>query len=71
VRSNVFSVMFVIAALATILLVNGCASSMPPKPPRPVLESLTPTIDGGICLDRMDAMELLLYIYALEDGYDL
>ena len=51
-----------------ILLASGCAASTKavPRPPRPVLESLMPRNDGGICMDRQDATELLLYIDHLE-----
>lgn len=57
-------------ALTLVLLTSGCAaltsSEIPPRPPRPTLESLTPTAEGGICMDRQDAAELLLYIDQLE-----
>jgi len=55
--------------LLLILLLNGCASSAATRqtpPPRPTLQSLTPTSDGGICMDRADAQELLLYINQLQ-----
>lgn len=55
--------------LLTILLASGCASSAanrPPMPTRPTLETLMPTPDGGICMGRDDARELLLYIDQLE-----
>lgn len=53
----------------TILLASGCASSAasrPPMPAKPTLETLMPTPDGGICMGRDDARELLLYIDQLE-----
>ncbi|TVM15060.1 hypothetical protein DPQ33_16360 [Oceanidesulfovibrio indonesiensis] len=54
--------------LLLILLASGCAASTPtiPKPPRPILESLVATPDGGVCMGREDARELLLYIDTLE-----
>lgn len=42
----------------------------PVKPERPKLESLTKNEDGGITLDKQDSVELILYIYHLEDGYE-
>ena len=64
----------VLLIFAAILLVSGCVNSIvKPNPTlslpvRPDLTSLTATPDGGICLDRHDAAELLLYIEALERG---
>ena len=57
-----------LTVLLLALLMSGCAGSVPvaPRPPRPTLESLMPTNDGGICMDRGDAAELLLYLDALE-----
>lgn len=52
-----------------ILALNGCAASrsnVAPPPPRPTLESLEPTPEGGICMDKQDAAELLLYLDSLE-----
>ena len=43
---------------------------LPAKPERPKLESLTKNEDGGITLDKNDSVELILYIYHLEDGYE-
>lgn len=56
-------------ALLLTLVLSGCAgsNSRPPLPIRPTLESLTVQNDGGICLDRQDAGELLLYIDQLEE----
>ena len=57
-----------LTALLLILLLSGCANSniKPTLPPAPVLESLEATSEGGICMDRQDAQELLLYIDQLE-----
>lgn len=52
-----------------VLLMSGCGaskSSVTAPPPRPRLESLIATDDGGICMDRQDAAELLLYLDQLE-----
>lgn len=53
-----------------ILMTSGCAglsSKQIPQPiPRPTLESLQESPDGGICMDKQDSAELLLYIDALE-----
>lgn len=58
-----------LTALLLTLVLSGCAgsNSRPPLPIRPTLESLTVQNDGGICLDRQDAGELLLYIDQLEE----
>lgn len=58
-----------LTALLLILALSGCAASTsrPIPPTRPTLESLTVQSDGGICLDRQDAGELLLYIDQLEE----
>lgn len=51
------------------LLLNGCAGSMssrPALPPRPVLESSRTNAEGGICIDKADTAELLLYLETLE-----
>lgn len=58
-------------ALSTSILM-GCqmAQKIPAKPERPKLESLTKNEDGGITLDKNDSVELILYIYHLEDGYE-
>ena len=59
-----------LTALLLILVLSGCAASTatrPIPPTRPTLESLTVQIDGGICLDKQDSMELLLYIDQLEE----
>lgn len=54
-------------ALFAILALNGCVvSAKKTKPHRPMLESLSVTSDGGICMDRNDATNLLLYIDAME-----
>lgn len=54
-------------ALLLTLALSGCAvSGRATKPPRPTLESLSVRSDGGICMSRQDAQELLLYIDALE-----
>lgn len=52
-----------------VLVLSGCAASTarPIPPVRPTLESLTVQIDGGICMDKQDSMELLLYIDQLEE----
>ena len=52
-----------------ILVLSGCAASTarPIPPVRPTLESLAVQSDGGICLDKQDSMELLLYIDQLEE----
>lgn len=44
-------------------------TSLPPKPPTPTLE-IVPQSDGGICLDRANAIELGNYIITLEAGYE-
>ena len=36
------------------------------RPQRPILESLMETPDGGICMDKGDTAELLLYLDGLE-----
>lgn len=51
------------------LLLNGCAGSTSSRLeplPRPLLESSRTNAEGGICLDKADTAELLLYIDALE-----
>jgi len=58
-----------LTASMLVLLMSGCGaskSSVTPPPPRPRLESLIATDDGGICMDRQDAAELLLYLDQLE-----
>ena len=55
--------------LLLTLLVSGCASltnSRPELPPRPLLESSRVDSEGGICINRADTAELMLYIEALE-----
>lgn len=47
----------------------ACATTAPeptPKPARPTLESAARNDQGGVCLDRRDTQELLLYIDQLE-----
>ena len=58
-----------LTALLLILVLSGCAASTarPIPPTRPTLESLTVQIDGGICMDKQDSTELLLYIDQLEE----
>lgn len=58
-----------LTALLLILVLSGCAASTarPIPPVRPTLESLTVQIDGGICMDKQDSVELLLYIDQLEE----
>lgn len=58
-----------LTASTLVLLTSGCGaskSSVTAPPPRPRLESLIATDDGGICMDRQDAAELLLYLDQLE-----
>ena len=54
--------------LLVTLWVNGCAvtTQTAPPPPRPTLESLMPTTDGGITMNGQDAAELLRYLDQLE-----
>ena len=67
--------MIVAAISVTILAASGCAglgqvagqAARPIPPPRPTLETLTVTPDGGICMGREDAADLLLYIDTLEE----
>ena len=59
----------VVMLCLTILLASGCGASKTRHavlPPAPVLESSTKNADGGICIDRADTAELLLYIEHLE-----
>lgn len=42
---------------------------MPAKPTKPTLESLKPTSEGGITLNKADAERLGVYILELERGY--
>lgn len=58
-----------LTASVLVLLTSGCGASrnsVSALPPRPTLESLIATDDGGICMDRQDAAELLLYLDQLE-----
>lgn len=67
-RGGLVSASVLLTPLLLILLASGCAGSKvaSPKPPRPTLESLVATPEGGICMGRDDAQELLLYIDTLE-----
>jgi hypothetical protein len=47
---------------------GGC-QTMPTRPPKPTL-TIIPTDDGGICLDRENAVMMGQYIQALEMGYE-
>ena len=67
--------MIAAAICVTILAASGCAASghgmaktKTIPPPRPTLETLTVTPDGGICMGKSDAADLLLYIDALEEA---
>ena len=60
---------------ATTISLPGCATSQAPtnspsSPPtvitKPVLNSLVFDDDGGMCMDKHDSAELLIYIRALE-----
>jgi hypothetical protein len=42
---------------------------LPTRPPKPTL-TIEPRGDGGICLDRVNAILLGEYIQALEAGYE-
>jgi hypothetical protein len=58
--------------LILILLVSSCAALSVDRPPanlltRPNLESAAINDSGGLCFDKQDTKELLLYIDALED----
>ena len=58
----------VLTILLVTLVTSSCAGSVrtAPPPPRPTLETLTVTPNGGICMEREDAKELLLYVDQLE-----
>ena len=59
----------VVMLCLTILLASGCGALKTRHavlPPSPVMESSTINADGGICIDRADTAELLLYIEHLE-----
>lgn len=61
-----------ILLMLSAITLTGCQAcpTIPIKPERPRLESLTKNPDGGITLNRQDALDLILYIYDLEDGYE-
>lgn len=51
------------------ILVVGCTTTLPTKPPKPILK-IEKQGDGGICLDRENSKELGKYILNLEQGYN-
>lgn len=50
-----------------LIILAGC-QTMPTKPPKPMMVIIERS-DGGICLDRADAVKLGRYIQDLEAGY--
>ncbi len=54
-------------ALLLTLMTSGCGgTAVAAKPVKPTLESLAPTPDGGLCMDRRDSRALLQYLIELE-----
>lgn len=59
--------LLLLTLLASLSSVMGCVTpSQTIKPPRPTLESIYTNDLGGICIDRQDTQELLIYLDALE-----
>ena len=61
-----------ILLMLSAITLMGCqvCPTIPIRPERPKLESLHKTPDGGVTLNRQDSLDLILYIYDLEDGYE-
>jgi len=61
-----------ILLMLSAVILTGCQAcpTTPIKPERPRLESLVKNPEGGITLNRQDALDLILYVYDLEDGYE-
>lgn len=53
----------------TVISLAGCASQARIKPPTPALK-IIPRSDGGVCMDRANAIKLGTYIIELEAGYE-
>lgn len=49
-------------------ILMGCLQTSQIKPTKPTLQ-IFPQKDGGICLDRQNAIELGTYILELENNY--
>jgi hypothetical protein len=43
--------------------------TMPPRPAKPTLSSITRASDGGMCMSPEDTARLATYVLQLESGY--
>lgn len=59
----------ILAAGLLVILLTACTQTMSKKPTRPTL-TIIERVDGGIELDRENAIKMGLYIQELEAGYN-
>lgn len=65
---------YLIASGAVLVALAGCMGAgriqtLPAKPAKPVLLSITATPEGGITMGKDDTERLMKYILELERGY--